>query len=848
MKNSKGRFVDLDRAGHILLVQYRRLLIGQTEALTKAFYDYLLSHEPTAQAFVGFTETRLQRLAAAQAEHARLLLTNAFDDARNERVRALGRMHQAHGITTSWIAGAYLIYQRHWEHLMHIAVPEHDRGPLRNYLHQLLMHDLILQFDGYQCGLQEASGERSDLFGAMLRSLTEFSGDNGAEAFLCAMCRELIRNNKSLGWSWFAILPADHEPLRPQCEHGIEIRPVIADTSDDPCWQALRSKQAVIFSLDDPRCPDWLLPLNEELAEIAIMPFGIQDQNAIGVVGSRDHGYFQRVGIDHFSAFAHMGDLVMALQQQSRRDPLTGLPNRMALDERIEAALERAQRHQKLLAILMCDLDGFKPVNDTYGHAAGDQLLVTFARRMQALLRGTDTVIRMGGDEFVFLLGDLERWTDLEVIIERIRQAVELPYLLGGVEVQVGNSMGVTLYPLDDGKPRDLLHHADLALYEAKAHKATRTESYMLYDPSVVRDTNSALIVALRERFHRLLENHVVVFYQPILDVKNGVVHEVEALARLQEGDQILATGEFLPYLTATDRRLLSHKVLEQACWQWRQWKNEGHDLIVGVNFEPSDLLDAGIIPLIESILEENQMPTDHLMIEVLEGGEFLDVVSAKKQLLRFKAMGLKIAMDDMGSAYSSLLRLKDYPFDVIKLDQWFSIGLETRPRDLHFLLSMLDMAKGLGVDMIVEGVESPNVLAAVETLGISHVQGYSIAKPLPAALISTFLMLGPYGHEHGSHSFGIYARFLVLARAMRTVLSYMPQTVNVEALCNPVLCPLHDMLNQDQELKALHDCLQVTVSQITSNQTDQVVGMFEFDNLTERILSKLEVVVNNEK
>lgn len=850
MNNPKGIFLETDQTGHALLVQYCKLFVGQSESLAKAFYDHLLSQRPTAQAFEGFTESRLQHLAEAQAEHARLLLTSDFDETWNERVRALGRVHQAHGISISWIAGAYLIYQRHWEQLMHMAVPECHRESLRNYLQQLLIYDLMLQLDGYECGVQEVSHERSELFAAMLRSLTDVPGDMGAERFLCAMCRELIRDNKSLSWSWFAIVTEEHEPLHPQCEHGIEIHPTIAETLDDPCWQALHSKNPVIFSLDNAECPNWLLPLRGELAEIAIIPFGIENQNAIGVVGSKDSGYFVRIGINHFSAFAHMGDLVMTLQQQSRRDPLTGLPNRMALDEQIEAALERAQRNQKLLAILMCDLDGFKPVNDTYGHAAGDEVLVTFARRMLALLRGTDTVVRMGGDEFVFLLGDLERWTDLEVIIERIRQAVELPYLLGGVEVQVGTSMGVTLYPLDDGKPRDLLHHADLALFEAKAHKVTRTDPYILYDPSVVQDNNSALRVALREQFHRLLENHVVVLYQPILDVKKGVIHEVEALARLQEGDQLRATGEFLPYLTASDRRLLSQKVLEQACRQWRQWKNEGHDLVIGVNFEPQHLLDAGIIPWIHSILEHNQMPADHLMIEVLEGGEFLDAVSAKKQLLRFKEVGLKIALDDMGSAYASLLRLKDYPFDVIKLDQVFSLGLETRPRDLHFLLSMLDMAKGLGVGMIVEGVESPDVLAAVQTLGVSHVQGYSIAKPLPAALLSTFLMLGPYGRGHRGHLFAIYAQFLLLARAIRSVLFYMPQTVNVESLCNPALCPLHEMLNPDAKIKSLREQLMQVLAHMAKGQIDQEGGLLEYDRIVAEILDRLEqsMVVQNEQ
>jgi diguanylate cyclase (GGDEF)-like protein len=845
MMNPKGIFLEADQAGHALLARYRKLLAGQSEALAKAFYDYLLNHEQTAQVFASYTESHMQRLAAAQAEHAQHLLTTSFDEVWSERVRALGRMHQAHGIAMSWIAGAYLIYQRHWEHLIHVAVPAHDSEALRNYLHQLLIHDLMLQLDGYQCGVQETDQERSALFLAMLRSLT---GDTGADALLCAMCRELIRDTKTLRWSWYAILSADHEPLRPQCEHGIEIHPVIADMPDDPCWKALRSKQAIIFTLDDSTCPEWLLPLRTDLAEIAIIPFGIQDQNAVGVVGSKERGYFQRVGIDNFSAFAHMGDLVIALQHQSRRDPLTGLPNRMALDDQIEAALKRAQRYQKLLAIVMCDLDGFKSVNDIYGHGAGDQLLVTLCRRLQESLRAPDSVIRLGGDEFVFLLNDLERWTDLEVIVERIRQTVEAPYLLGGSEVRVGASLGVTLYPLDDGKPRDLLHHADLALYDAKAHKATRAEPYVLYDPMVVQDANSALRVALRDRFRRLLDENVVVLYQPILDVKKGTIHEVEALARLREGDQILSTGEFLPYLTPTDLRLLSHKVLEQAGRQWRLWKDAGHDLIIGVNFEPRDILDAAIIPLLQSTLEQNQMPADRLMIEVLEGGEFIDVISARKQLLRFKEMGLKIALDDMGSAYANLLRFKDYPFDVIKLDQVFSLGLETRPRDLHFLLSMLDMAKGFGVDMIVEGVESPAVLAAVQTLGVSHVQGYAIAKPLPAAMLSTFLMLGPYGRGHRGHLLAVYAQFMVLARGMRTVLSYMPQAVNAEVLCNPALCPLHGMLNPVPNIDVLLDQLQQVVAQIANGYLNTEEGLLEYDLLVASILGQLEGVIEKQQ
>ena len=427
MKAPHGLFLDVNQEGHTLLSHYRRLLAGQSEALAKAFYDYLLSHEPTAEVFAGFSEAQMQKLVAAQTAHAQQMLTVSFDGEWNERVRELGRLHQTHGIKMSWIAGAYLIYQRHWDHLIHMAVPDQDQEPLRMYLHQLLMHDLMLQLEGYQCGMQKTDEDRTVLFSALLRSLTEAPEGTGTEEFLCAIFRELIRDSDTLCWSWYGVVKAGGAPLYPHCEHGLKRHPIIPDSLGDPCWNALRANQAIVFSLGDPLCPEWLMPLQAEIAEVAIMPFDVKWQHAVGVVGSKERGYFQRVGIDHFTAFAQMGDLVTTLHQQSQRDPLTGLPNRMTLDKRLEKALERSNRHQTLMAVVMFDLDGFKAVNDTYGHAAGDQLLIALARRLQTILRTTDSAFRLGGDEFVFLLNDLERWTDLEVVVERIRQAIEEP-------------------------------------------------------------------------------------------------------------------------------------------------------------------------------------------------------------------------------------------------------------------------------------------------------------------------------------------------------------------------------------------------------------------------------------
>ncbi|MHB1532875.1 EAL domain-containing protein [Acidithiobacillus sp.] len=841
MEASQGLFFEFDREGIILLSRYRKLLTRQSKSLAKSFYAYLLSQAPTAAVFADYSEAQMQALAAAQADHARQLLTMPFDESWRERVLALGRLHQAHGIEIAWIAGSYLIYQRHWDHIVHAAVPDQDREPLRVYLRQLLMRDLMLQLEGYGRGAQDTDKDRSVLFTAMIRSITGVPADANAEDFLCTACRELIRDNPSLRWSWYALIEGNGEPVRPRCVYGIESHPVITESAEDLCWIAMHGQQPVIYRLDDLAAAAWLEPLRDQVAEIAIMPFGVDGQRVVVVVGSSEIGYFRRVGIDHFTAFAYMGDLVMTLQQQSLRDSLTGLPNRMALDDRMDAALARTLRHQCLLAVIMFDLDGFKAVNDSYGHAAGDQLLVQLARRLQGLLRDTDSVIRLGGDELVFLLEDLERWTDLEAAIGRIRAAAETPFLLDTHEVQVSASMGVTIYPLDDGKSRYLLHHADLALYDAKAHKATRSQSYVLYDPSVVQDANSPMRIALRERFHRMLDENVVVLYQPILHVESGEIREVEALARLRDGKRTLPTEEFLPYLSSLDRRILSCKVLEQATSQWRHWEDAGISLSVAVNFEPMDLLNLDTVKKIRTLLDRHQMPPERLIIEVLEGGEFLDAASAKVQLARIKAMGVRVTLDDLGSAYASLLRLKDLPFDAIKLDQAFSLELEQRPKDLHFLLSMLDLANGLGVDLIVEGVASPDVLAAVRMLGIPHIQGYAIAKPLPPKMLSSFLTMGPYGRGHCDHLFAVYAKFLVVSRGLRIILLHMPVTINSEVISHIPSGPLHQLLDSIPNIDELRIQLHRLVAGIVMNTRPLAEGIADFDRLVAAILKELE-------
>ncbi|PKY09967.1 hypothetical protein B1757_11775 [Acidithiobacillus marinus] len=672
----------------------------------------------------------------------------------------------------------------------------------------------------------------------MLQALSAVPADAGAYGFLNALCQSLLDHNLNLQWAWYAF-PINGRPLLPYQEFGIQQRPYITEEPQDPCYQALNNNTTLTYALDNPDCPEWLQALRPQLAEIIIVPFGIEEQKALGVVGSSEPGYFARVGTDFFSAFAYMGDMIMSLQRQSRRDPLTGLYNRMELDERLERALDHADHHQRLLGVAMLDIDNFKDINGQLGRLGGDQVLVEFSQRLQKNLRKEDMLLRMSSDEFVLLFEDMERWADLEVIMERIRQSLDQSFSINQQNLTIQVSIGVTVYPLDDVKPREIIHHADLALHQAKRQKDQKAQFYTLYDPSSIYDPNTPQLIARRQHYHALLDQHVITFYQPIIHIPSGRIFKVEALARLVENGKILETGEFLPWLNAEDRRALSCQVLEQAALQWRLWQDSGQTVAIAVNFEPQDLLLEEVILFIENILNRYQMAPEQLFIEVLEGDEFLDYASAKVQLGRLKALGVRISLDDLGTAYASLLRLKDYPFDAVKLDQAFSRHLESRPRDLHFLASMLEMANGLGVELIVEGIENNEVLAAVSALGIRYVQGYVLSRPITAHDISQRFLSQKLPIQSNESSLLVaFARFLVLAKGLRAVLQSMPQSINVQMTCDNLSCPLYPLLDTIPSLRGKREQLQQVITDISERQLSHEYNLEFYDHLTADILS----------
>jgi diguanylate cyclase (GGDEF)-like protein len=480
------------------------------------------------------------------------------------------------------------------------------------------------------------------------------------------------------------------------------------------------------------------------------------------------------------------------LSRQSTTDSLTHLPNRRALEAEMDRALARAQRNEKLLAVCMLDLDDFKPVNDNYGHASGDEVLITLGKRLPKILRRTDFVARLGGDEFVLLIEDVDDLDALEPILNKVEQAITTPIPLGnGKTVRVGMSMGVVIYPLGNWETGDrILREADRALYESKSHKGEWGRSWVLLgeSPKLVRNPVQQL----------LDKGALEVWYQPILDSRARKIVGAEALARFRTEDgRIWSPAEFLPHLQVADLFELSRQVLEQTLIDLPILDAAGFPLWVSVNIDTRSVSDAFVVYLRE-IIAKSAIDPHRITLEILEGFDFLDQGLALERLHALKEQGVILALDDVGSAYASLLRVKDLPVDKIKLDQCFIRTLEERPQDLHFVNSIQDLAAGMGMDLAVEGVETDDILDAVTVLGVKFLQGYGIARPMPLAQLQEFLAhQSPLHRQHPTGLLGLYAAQLANHSILKKAIHQNPRLVDYVKLADATTCPIHDDLRR---------------------------------------------------
>ena len=426
------------------------------------------------------------------------------------------------------------------------------------------------------------------------------------------------------------------------------------------------------------------------------------------------------------------------LAYQAVHDPLSGLPNRVLFLDRLGVALQRATRRGVVTAVLFLDLDRFKLVNDSYGHAVGDQVLVQAAERLRALVRPMDTIARFGGDEFVVLCEDLVGELEAVGIAERIAEGLRTPLLAGGVEIFLGASIGIALATGPDQAAGDLIRNADVAMYRAKQAGRARWE---LFDEEM-RD-RAVQQLGIRNALHGALDrNELRVHFQPAVRLSDGAMRGAEALVRWQHPEHGLVTpSEFIPIAEEAGLiREIGEWVLREACRQVTRWNAIVRPaLTVSVNISKRQLLDETLPADVSRVLAETGAAPDSICLEIAEGVLLEDGDRVIEVLHDLKAVGVQLAIDDFGAGQSALGYLARIPVDVLKLDRALASGLGD-PRGVAVVKAVIDMAHSLGFTAIAEGVETAGQLEWLDALGCDLAQGFFVGKPAEAGAMSGLL------------------------------------------------------------------------------------------------------------
>ena len=426
-------------------------------------------------------------------------------------------------------------------------------------------------------------------------------------------------------------------------------------------------------------------------------------------------------------------------------DPLTGLPNRILLHERLTDALAKAREHEARVAVLFVDLDRFKAVNDNFGHAAGDHLLTAVAERLRFAVRNEDVLARLGGDEFVVVCQEVTYTGEAETIAERLLMALAHPFFVKNAELAVSASVGIAFSDnMTRGRKESaetLLHDADAAMYRAKGQGPGL---YTIFDRSMKADRVNRDKVEHRLR-HALDNDEFELHYQPIIDVGDHRIVGVEALLRWQDPNRgTIPPLDFVPQLEETGLIVpVGEWALQQACTQVTAWDKAFPrigPLRVSVNVSPRQLLQAHFGDVVTRVLQRTGTRPTQLCLEITEAALMGDVVAAWSELRKVKALGVALAIDDFGTGYSSVSYVRNFALDTLKIDQSFVRALSSCVEDTAIVKAVVHMAHALSLDTVAEGVETPEQLAQLEALGCDFAQGYLFSRPQPPNAIEALL------------------------------------------------------------------------------------------------------------
>lgn len=474
------------------------------------------------------------------------------------------------------------------------------------------------------------------------------------------------------------------------------------------------------------------------VAALCLDSFG--DPDAFGEDAHRLAGAFGA----QVAALVKRRALEQALERMAYHDHLTGLPNRILFRDRLVQAIARARRTGRRGAALFLDLDNLKVTNDTLGHAVGDALLRGIAQRLQAAVRAEDTVARIGGDEFTVVLPEVQDAPAAARVAEKLLDAFRTPFSVAGHEVHATASIGVTLFPDDASDADVLIQHGDTAMYHAKFQGKDRYRFF-------TRDMNRALMerASLEAQLRKALErDEFTLHFQPRVSLRDGRITSVEALARWEHPergwippDAFIPVAEESGLIAAVGRRLL-----ELACAQGRRWVDAGTPVTVAFNVSARQLQERDLVGQIEAVLQASGLAAEHLEVELTESTVMRNVEENVAKLAALRALGVRVSIDDFGTAYSSLNYLKRLPATALKVDRSFVADLddpERAPHDAGIVRAIVALAHTLELTAIAEGIETPAQLAFLQQIGCDQGQGYLLGRPAPASTLDAVLAAG---------------------------------------------------------------------------------------------------------
>jgi diguanylate cyclase (GGDEF)-like protein/PAS domain S-box-containing protein len=444
--------------------------------------------------------------------------------------------------------------------------------------------------------------------------------------------------------------------------------------------------------------------------------------------------------------------LQQQLEHQAFHDPLTKLPNRVLFMDRLDHALARATRRATAIAVIFLDLDDFKVVNDSLGHKAGDQLLVTLGERLRSCLRAGDTASRLGGDEFTVLLEDIPDSEDAVIVAARIAEQLQDPFDLDGHEVFITTSIGIAISTSPQDGADDLLRNADVALYEAKAKGKG---GYALFDPSMNHRAWERL--QMESDLRRAIEREEFrVYYQPLVELGTGKISGVEALVRWEHPQRgLLTPSHFIPLAEETGLVVpIGQWVLEEACRQVRMWQPQyltDPPLALSVNLSAKQFQHPELVEDVYLTLKETGLAPRHLKLEITESVAMENSDLTVATLWKLKDLGIHLAIDDFGTGYSTLSYLKHCPADTLKIDRSFVDGLGRTQEDTAIVRAVIAFAKALNLSVTAEGIETAEQLNRLQALGCDQGQGYYFAKPLSVEEISALFAAASRGEAKES-------------------------------------------------------------------------------------------------